>query len=173
MKRLSTIVCAGLLATAVLTGCGDDSGDGGDGGGSSASGGGDYCDQVKDFKGEFESLSSEDTTLDDMSSAVDRLGDIEGSAPDDIKSSWTSMHDTLDKLLGGFEDLGIDKSKPLQQEMTDLQKEDPQKLQEAMSSMSGLGDIESDSKAIEKNVKSECDFELNDSDSEGSGDSAE
>ena len=50
MKRLSATVCAGLLAAAVLTGCGDDNG----GGDSDSASGGDYCGQVEDFKGEFD-----------------------------------------------------------------------------------------------------------------------
>ena len=116
MKRLSATVCAGLLATAVLTGCGDDNG----GGDSDSASGGDYCGQVEDFKGEFDVLNGEDSTLDELSGAVDRVGEIKDSAPGDVESSWSALHDAMETMIGGMEDLGIEGDQLLHRAMTKL-----------------------------------------------------
>lgn len=172
MKRLTTVVCGGLLAAAVLTGCGDDSGDGGDSGDDTTSSGGDYCGQVEEMKGEFEEFQGGDVTLTDLSGTVDLIGDIKGSAPDDVSSAWSSLHTAMGDFAAGLEDLGVDPDEPMQTALQKAMQEDKAKAQEFMKTVSGMQAIESDTAAIEKQVKSECDIDLSEDSAEepeGSG----
>ncbi|UYM05246.1 hypothetical protein [Solicola gregarius] len=160
MKRLTTIVCGGLLATAVLTGCGDDSGDGGGGGDTDGASGGDYCGQVEEMKGRFDDFASGDYTLTDMSDTVDLIGDIKDAAPEDVSSQWSSLHSAMGDFAAGMEDLGVAPDEPMDTALKEAMQKDKAKAQEFMKTMSGMQNLESDTKAIEKQVKEECDIDL-------------
>ena len=157
MKRLAAIVCGTALAAMALTGCGsDDGGDSDD----SASGGGDYCGQVRDIKDDFSSLAGTDVTVEDMREATDRIGDVADAAPSDISSEWDAMHGTIDEVVSAYEDSGIATDEPLQQAGPEFEKEEPDKAKELAKAASNIQDMQSESEAIKKEVKSECDFDL-------------
>ena len=163
-KRLVAAVSGGLLATAVMTGCGDSGGDDDNSadGGSSGSGG-DYCGQVEDMKGEFEAFGDEKTTLADVSDTVDLVGNIGESAPDDIASSWDALQKALGDMESGLTDLGVKEDAPMQEEIAKIAKDaqgDKAKQKEMMDAMSGMQSVQTDAQKIEKQVKKECDIEL-------------
>ncbi|MGH3360543.1 MAG: hypothetical protein ACRDO7_17200 [Nocardioidaceae bacterium] len=155
MKRLVPIACSAVLALGVLAGCGSD-----DGGSESDSSGGDYCSQVEDMKGSFETMASEDATVEDMRSTVDRIGGVAEVAPSDVSSEWDSLHSAMDEFVSTYEDSGMATDEPLAKAGQDLAKEDPEKAQELMKAASGMQDVQSDGEAIEKQVKDECDIDL-------------
>lgn len=177
-QRLVAAVSGGLLATAIMTGCGDSSDDDSSAdGGDSGSSGGDYCGQVEDMKGAFESFGDKDTTLGDVSETVDLLGGISDSAPDDISSSWDALHKALGGMESGLADLGVDEDAPMQEEVTKIAKgakDDKAKQKEIMEAMSGMQNVQTDAEKIEKQVKEECDIDLSESPegSEDGGDSS-
>ena len=160
-KRLVAAVSGGLLATAVMTGCGDSGGD--DESSADGGSGGDYCGQVEDFKGEFEAFAEQDTTLGDVSETADLAGNIGEAAPDDIASSWEALQKALSDMESGLTDLGVKKDAPMQEELAKVAKEaqgDKAKQKEMMNAMSGMQSISSDGQKIDKQVKKECDIEL-------------
>lgn len=156
-RRLVAVVSGGLLAAAVITGCGDsDDSTSADGGSS----GGDYCDQVEEMQGEFAQMGDAELTLNDVSDTVDLVGDIGDSAPDDIASSWEALHSAMGGFESGLADLGIDGDAPMQAQFEKLAKEDPAKQKEILGAMSSMQDVQSDAEKIEKQVKTECDIDL-------------
>ncbi|MDN5853995.1 MAG: hypothetical protein L0K86_14340 [Actinomycetia bacterium] len=167
-RRLVSAVSGGLLAAAIITGCGDDGGGGDD---SDSSAGGDYCGQVEEMKGDFEAFGDPDYTLGDISETVGLIGDISESAPDDIASSWDSLHSAMSDFESKIAGFGVDEDAPLQGEFEKLAKEDPSKKQEIITALSSMDDVKSDADKIEKNVKDACDIDLSgDSGNEDSGD---
>lgn len=161
-KRLAAVVSGGLLTAAVIAGCGDssDSDEGGD-----TSSAGDYCGMIEDVQGEFGGLESGDATLADLGSMSDRMGDIADAAPSEVSSEWSSMHSAIDKMVTSLEDAGVATDKPLEEAVTAVLKEDKSKREELLSSMSGLGEVQSDAEKVQKNVKEECGIELGEEES--------
>lgn len=158
-KRLVAVVSGGLLTAAVITGCGESSDDGGDGG---SGGGDDYCDTVKDVQGEFDSLESADATLDDMGEMSDRMGDIADAAPSDISKEWDSLHTAIDDMVTALEDADVETDVPLQDAVQKAAEEDPSKLKDIQSKLTGFQNAQTDVKAVQDQVKKECDIELGD-----------
>ena len=168
IRRFAAVLSSGLLATAVIAGCGGD--DGGDSD-SDSSAGGDYCGQVEEMKGDFESFGDPEYTLGDISETVSLIGDISESAPDDVASSWDALHSAMSEFESNIADFDVDEDAPLQEEFEKIAKDDPSKQQEIMKALSGMEDVSSDADKIEKQVKDECDIELSgDSENDDSGD---
>lgn len=160
MKRLPAIVCMSALAAATLAGCGSDSG----GGDSDSASGGDYCSQVEEMKGGFDELSGGDSSVADLRSTVDLVGDISGEAPSDVSDEWDSLHTTMDDVVSQLEDIGLATDKPLQDAAKAFVKENPGEAQKMMGAFedvqTNMAKIKSDGEAIEAQVKDECDIEL-------------
>lgn len=176
MKRLAAIACTATLAVAALAGCGsDDGGDstdasGGSGDSNSSSGGGDYCDQVKDVRGDFADVSGEDVTLGDMRSLTDRIDGIADVAPSDISANWESTHSTMDDVVSQLEGTGIATGKPLGEAAEQLVKDNPDQMQKLAKKFQGIGTkmqtMQTDGEAIQKEVKDECGFDMDSGSSE-------
>lgn len=154
--RKFTVSTAGLaLGVALLAGCGDD------GGGSAA--GGDYCDQLKDAKAEFDSFESSEPDFSKMDEAFDTMKQLGDDAPEEVADDWkvvdsgiTTMTDALDDAGITFEDLGGLSSGEMPEgvDMEKLQELGP-KLQELNSE-----EFQTATDNIEKHAKDECDVDL-------------
>ncbi|HLR83474.1 MAG TPA: hypothetical protein VK059_00920 [Nocardioidaceae bacterium] len=170
-RRLTAAVSGGLLATAIMTGCGDDGDDNDSGSDSNA--GGDYCSQVEDMKGEFEAFSDPDYTLGDIAETIGILDGIAQSAPDDITPSWEALHSSMSDIESKLSDFGVKEDEPLQSELERIAKDDQSKQKEIVDVLSGTQDVQSDANKIEKQVNKECDIDLSSDSDGGSGDSGD
>lgn len=150
----TTMVAAGMLAA-----CG---GDDGALNSDDLAGGGDidaYCAAIEDAKAKFSNLGDFDPSqIDDVRSTI---SDIADKAPDSVQDEWATLDDTFGQLVDAFNDLGIDPA-----DLNDpaaLQNIDPAKLQELQqlgTELSG-SEITQASKAINTEVKADCDIDLN------------
>lgn len=148
MKFWSAII-ASVFAVGVLSGCG--------GGDTEA-----YCDDLKDAKSTFDSMSDGDLeNFDEVFPAFEKLS---GEAPDEVKDDWKTLNDAMQELKAALEDAGVtpDDLAGLTSgdipEGADAQKlaELPDKLQKLNSSeLSDAGDN------VAEHADEECDIDLN------------
>ncbi len=155
MKKILGAGAAVLMTVTVLAGCG-----GGDDGGSSS---GSYCDDVQAAKTTVTSLGDADVdqaTFDKMTTSVHTIAD---EAPSDVQDDWNTISDALDTFNTAMTDAGLTFDN-----IKDLGKPggptiDPSKLQAITAAAGKLdtGALTTATDNINKQVKSECGFELN------------
>jgi len=169
-----------MMAGALLTGCGGNDNNSSpsegtnstdDGGNSSApsttsgddtGGSGSYCDDLKSAKVTVTALGEAHMTQATFDKLTESVHTIAGEAPSDIQDDWNTIADALDTFNAAMSDAGItfDNLKDLGQPGGPTI--DPAKLQ-AITAAAGALDahaLTAASDNIDKQVKSECGFEL-------------
>ena len=171
--RVTVIVSTVVLSAGLLAGCGSSDGDDkasadkstGDKGSSA----GDYCDQLKDAKADFDTLESDTPDFSKFDDAIARFHELADGAPSEVADDWKTLDGALsamEKALADaglkIEDLAAITAGQLPEGMTaeDVQALGP-KLQTAFSGLE-TDEVEKAGDAIEKHAKSECDIDLND-----------
>ena len=155
MNKILGAGAAALMTVTLLAGCGGDDDGGGSGGG--------YCDDLQATKATVTSLGDNDisqATFDDLTSSVHTIAD---EAPGDIQDDWNTIADTLDTFNQAMSDAGIDFDNIQKLGQPGGPTVDPAKLQ-AIQEAAGKLDTDAITTAsdnINKQVKSECGFELN------------
>jgi hypothetical protein len=158
MKRTmfsQAVLAATLACTIGLSACGGSSSD------SAASGGG-YCDEVKalgDFETRLSSLDQSDmkASVQTISDVAAQIKDVSESAPDDIKSEWSTVAGVFGELATAM--------KPLTElDLSDPTKVDPEQLaalQELAPKMESMTkDMTAATDKIDEHTTKECGFSL-------------
>lgn len=175
--RTTAIIATVLLSASLVAGCGSSdkspeksaakSSDKATSGTTAGSGGGDYCDELKAAKADFDTFNSSSPDFTKFDDAIAAFHELAGDAPPAVAADWK----TLDAALTGMEkaladaglkieDLGTILAGKLPPGMTTAQVQAiGPKLQAAFSGLE-TPDVQKAGDAIEKHAKSECGVEL-------------
>lgn len=152
MTRLAAVAAGAALAASAVAGC-----SGGDDHHNRDLG---YCRTVKEVKNDFRSIADKSSTVGDMRSVTDRIGDIAEAAPSRISEQWTSLHVAIDTLVSEIEDSGAEADAMAQDAIEQMIRDEPDEADELIRSMQGLRDEKFDVEAVKKQVKDKCNFKL-------------
>lgn len=152
MNKIAGASIAALMCAGALAGCGgsDDSSSGG------------YCDDIKSATEQFQNLSDNDITGDNLTAIIDAVHTIEAEAPDDIKSSWTFLSTQFDAFKTAMDDAGVSMDDFSKLTANDTSGIDPAKLAELTTALQSFDSdgISKESDKITAQVKEECDIDM-------------
>lgn len=144
MKRLATSTACAVLSIGMLSACG---------GGTDA-----YCSEIESTQESLGGIDTQNASSEDFKKSTTAINKIADKAPDDIKSEWQTIGQTLKKVQTALDDAGL-KVEDLQdpQKMKDV---DPAKLKDIQSAASDMTKVADAQEKISKQVENECDIQL-------------
>jgi hypothetical protein len=148
--RRSVALAAALLVAAALAGCGEDTEA--------------YCSSLEDAQADLEALRDGDLAR--LEETLDRIRQIGGDAPGEIRDDWETLNGALTELTDGLAAAGIDVD-DLEGLQADLESGRPPegvdrgKLLELAAAVQGsFGEMRDSLEAIELHARDECDIQL-------------
>ncbi len=157
MKRTIALSAAATLMAGLLSGC--------SGGQTQA-----YCDDLETAKADIDKLQEGDVASFDE--VFKTIGELADEAPDEVSAEWKTLDDSLGQFKKALNDAGLELSDMDQLSQGQVPEGvDPKKLQTLGQDLQKVNN-EATTKAgdeIEKHAKEECDIDLSDDSSSGSG----
>lgn len=152
MNKIAGVGVASLLSVSALAGCG----------GSSSSSSATYCNDVKAASNQFKGLSTADLANGNLADLFAAVHKIAGEAPSDIKASWTVLDTKFGALKAAMAKAGVSLDDFGKLTRGDTSGIDPTKLAALATFFKNFdtAGIDTATKKITPEVKSECGFDL-------------
>lgn len=153
MKRIVGAGIGALLVMGALTACGGDD---------NSNSSGSYCDDISNVKDSIQGLQGDDLTQAKFDQLTADLKGIANEAPADVQDDWQTMEDAITTLNTALDKAGVSLDDLKNLGSSGAPTLDPAKLQELAAAAQSLSssELESAQKAIQTQVKDDCNIDI-------------